>query len=298
MNAIVNFDFEGKGVRVIEIADEPWFVGVDVCRVLEIKNESQALARLDDDERQAGVCITDPSGTKYAIVISEAGVFRLVFASRKPAAERFKRWLAHEVLPSLRRFGSYVLPGAHPAPASDRRFKGGLHPAEVSAWSSAARTAHRLHGRKGALEVWAASPLPQVSIGDDYEIDEPTPVSGRDCLKHLFRLACGKREAVADLYAAALEQPEARNRLESCGLMLGLRDFPDDLVIAAEHPFLAGAFEHTDFAWSWSAALRHLPGARRLAGRVMIDGRLSGGVAVPKATIAALSLVTAPLVPA
>lgn len=297
MNAIVNFDFEGKGVRVIEIADEPWFVGLDVCRVLEIEKHHQALGRLGDDERGT-YTVGTPSGDQQMIVISEPGVYRLVFASRKPAAERFKRWLAHEVLPALRRFGAYVVPGARPPAAAERRFKGDLHPAEVSAWSSAARTAHRLHGRKGALEVWAASPLPQVSVSDDYEIDDPTPVSGRDCLKHLFRISSGKREAVADLYAAALEEPSARNRLEACGMMLGLRDFPDDLVIAAEHPFLAGAFEHTDFAWSWCATLRHLPGARRLAGRVMIDGRLSGGVAVPKGTIAALGLAPAPLVAA
>lgn len=99
--------FEGEHlVRTIEKNGQPWFVGLDVCRVLDIAKPHQALDRLDEDER--GTCIIGtPGGDQSAIVISEPGVYRFVFASRKPVAERFKRWLAHDVIPQIRRTGSY-----------------------------------------------------------------------------------------------------------------------------------------------------------------------------------------------
>ncbi len=93
-------------VRQVHKDDELWFVGLDICRVLGIKDHHQALDRLDEDER--GACsVPTPSGEQSMIIVSEAGVYRLVFTSRKPVAERFKRWLAHEVIPSIRKTGFY-----------------------------------------------------------------------------------------------------------------------------------------------------------------------------------------------
>jgi prophage antirepressor-like protein len=116
--------FEGEHlIRALLRNDEPWFVGRDVCRVLHIRNESQALARLDDDERCDGVSITDPIGrAQDMILISEPGVYRLVFTSRRPEAERLKRWLAHDVLPSLRRTGSYSMHQGQEEAAEKRPF--------------------------------------------------------------------------------------------------------------------------------------------------------------------------------
>eukprot|EP01037_Dinobryon_pediforme_P020635 gene20635-21309_t len=91
---------------MVEKDAAPWFVGKDVCTVLEIRDHNQALDRLDDDER-GGYIVPTPSGDQSMIIISEPGVYRLVFTSRKPIAERFKRWLAHDVLPSIRKTGSY-----------------------------------------------------------------------------------------------------------------------------------------------------------------------------------------------
>lgn len=106
MNAITNFAFGEHLVRVIEREGEPWFVGKDVCGVLGISKHHQALENLDIDER--GTCnVGTPSGNQDMIIVSEPGVYRLIFRSRKPEAERFKRWLAHEVLPEIRRTGRY-----------------------------------------------------------------------------------------------------------------------------------------------------------------------------------------------
>ena len=105
--APVPFLFEGEHlVRIVYGADsEPWFVGIDVCHVLGISDHTRRFGRLNEDEGD-GHMIPTPGGDQRVIIVSEPGVYRLMFSSRKPEAERFKRWLAHDVLPSLRRTGS------------------------------------------------------------------------------------------------------------------------------------------------------------------------------------------------
>ena len=100
------FSFGGINVRVVLINGEPWFVAADVCAVLEIANVSQAAGRLDDDEK--GICQTDtPGGRQSVNLISEAGMWKLVMRSDKPQAKPFQRWVTHEVLPTIRKTGSF-----------------------------------------------------------------------------------------------------------------------------------------------------------------------------------------------
>lgn len=95
-------------IRVVMRDGEPWFVATDVCRALDISNTSDAIARLDDDEK--GVVLTDTLGGKQSVsIISEAGLYTLVLSSRKPEAKKFKRWITHEVVPSIRKTGSYSI---------------------------------------------------------------------------------------------------------------------------------------------------------------------------------------------
>jgi len=106
-NALQEFVYEGQGVRVVTLDGEPWFVASDVCAVLEITNNRDAVARLDADEK--GVATTDtPGGPQQMAVVNEAGLYALVLTSRKPEAKAFKRWIIHEVLPSIRRHGMYA----------------------------------------------------------------------------------------------------------------------------------------------------------------------------------------------
>lgn len=93
-------------IRVVEKDGEPWFVAVDVCRALELGNSRQALTRLDDDEK--GVISTDtPGGTQEMSIVNEPGLYTLVLGSRKPEAKAFKRWITHDVIPSIRKTGGY-----------------------------------------------------------------------------------------------------------------------------------------------------------------------------------------------
>ncbi|RPE75624.1 anti-repressor protein [Curtobacterium sp. PhB137] len=109
MNAIDVFRYDGAEVRiVISEAGEPWFVAADICRVLGIVNARDALNRLDEDEK--GVGTTDTlGGSQQVNIVSEAGVYGLTWTSRKPEAHSFRRWIKHEVLPSIRRTGSYAV---------------------------------------------------------------------------------------------------------------------------------------------------------------------------------------------
>lgn len=113
---LIPFDFEGQPVRVVTDAQgEPWFVAADVCAALSLPNTTRALERLDQDE-QALISIQGISrGNDEINVVNEPGLYGLVLGSRKPEAKRFKRWVTHEVLPAIRKTGSYSMPSAQPA---------------------------------------------------------------------------------------------------------------------------------------------------------------------------------------
>lgn len=113
MTDLTTFKNDNFGeVRTVMRDDEPWFVAADVCRSLEIGNPSEALRRLEDDEK-AALSLTDTSskgvtqGRTFTIV-NEPGLYTLVLGSRKPEAKAFKRWITHEVVPTIRKHGLYA----------------------------------------------------------------------------------------------------------------------------------------------------------------------------------------------
>jgi len=105
------FQFGRHSVRVIIRDDDPWFVAKDVCDALGYMNSRGALAdHLDPDEK--GVVNADTLGGQQKMqVINESGLYALVLRSRKPQARQFAKWVTGEVLPSIRKSGSYRKPG-------------------------------------------------------------------------------------------------------------------------------------------------------------------------------------------
>lgn len=102
------FSFKDQDVRVVEVDGEPWWVAKDVCDVLGIQNARDAISVLDEDERNT-VGISDGlRGNPNMNIISESGLYTLILRSNKAEARPFRRWVTHEVLPSLRRNGFYV----------------------------------------------------------------------------------------------------------------------------------------------------------------------------------------------
>lgn len=109
MNAIKTFNFGAAPVRVIEINNEPWFVASDVGAVLQIANIRSSISCLDEDEK--GVYSIDTLGGKQETgIISESGLYTLILKSRRPEAKPFRKWVTSEVLPSIRKTGSYGQP--------------------------------------------------------------------------------------------------------------------------------------------------------------------------------------------
>ena len=108
MNEVKIFENEKFGkIRTVVINGEPWFVAADVCRALEISNSRDAVQRLDEDEK--GVVLTDTRGGQQSMTaINEPGLYVLVLGSRKPEAKEFKRWITHDVIPTIRKTGGYV----------------------------------------------------------------------------------------------------------------------------------------------------------------------------------------------
>ena len=93
-------------ITSVLIDGEPWFVGKDVCNALEIKNVPDALTKLDEDEK---LLSTIPiSGQRRMVnLVSESGLYNLIFRSRKPDAKKFRKWVTSEVIPSIRKTGQY-----------------------------------------------------------------------------------------------------------------------------------------------------------------------------------------------
>ena len=107
-NKIVAFTNPEFGeVRTLNIENEPWFVAADVCKALDLGNASMTLSRLDDDEK--GVSLIDTlGGVQNMVTVNEPGLYTLVLGSRKPEAKAFKRWITHDVIPSIRKNGGYI----------------------------------------------------------------------------------------------------------------------------------------------------------------------------------------------
>lgn len=94
-------------IRTVTKNNEPWFIATDVCSALDISNTSQALTRLDDDEKNT-IILNEGIGNPNKSIVSEYGLYNLILASRKKEAKKFKRWITHEVIPTIRKHGAYM----------------------------------------------------------------------------------------------------------------------------------------------------------------------------------------------
>lgn len=109
MNELQIFNYNDNQIRTVEKEDGLWWVLADVCGVLEIKNSRDSANRLDDDEKGVGQIYT-PGGIQEMTIVNESGLYNVILRSDKAEAKKFKRWVTHEVLPSIRRHGAYMTP--------------------------------------------------------------------------------------------------------------------------------------------------------------------------------------------
>lgn len=195
---IVSHAFEGVQVRALTIGNEPWFILNDVCAALDILNVGNVIARLDADETSSIRLPDGTPGNPNRSIINEAGLYSVILRSDKPEAKAFKRWVTHEVLPSIRRTGAYV------AESPEQLMARALVQAQQTLEQSTARIAE-LEPR---AEAWnaIASAEGDYSVGDAAKIlaragipTGPTRLFNqlRD-IRWIFRGADGAWRAYAD----------------------------------------------------------------------------------------------------
>lgn len=142
-------DPQNEQFRLIDRDGEPWFVLTDVCKRLAIINAADAASRLDDDEKDT-VGITDTIGrSRPMTVINESGLYSLILRSSKPEAKAFKKWVTSEVLPSIRKTGSYS--GGAKIPAFIKRFNANWNRVDVGYFSVLGELTVRVYGRLESL---------------------------------------------------------------------------------------------------------------------------------------------------
>ena len=105
-NEIQVWNYESSEIRTVQINGEPWFVLSDVCKVLELSSPHKVAERLDGDEKGRNQ-IPTLGGVQEMAVVNESGLYTVILRSDKPQAKPFRKWVTSEVLPSIRKHGSY-----------------------------------------------------------------------------------------------------------------------------------------------------------------------------------------------
>lgn len=103
----LTFPVSGEKVRVVWLNGEPWWVAIDVCRELDIKKPRDAVSGLDEGDAVTTGVIDGMGRKQQTHVVNEAGLYQLIFQSRKAQAKVFKRWIFEQVLPAIRQTGAY-----------------------------------------------------------------------------------------------------------------------------------------------------------------------------------------------
>lgn len=110
MNNLQIFVYSGEQLRTVQREDGLWWVLRDVCRVLNIGNVTDTKKRLDPDEVDLTDLIDSMGRVQSTTIINEPGLYAVILRSDKPEAKAFKRWVTHDVLPSIRKTGAYGVP--------------------------------------------------------------------------------------------------------------------------------------------------------------------------------------------
>ncbi len=147
-SSLLTFDYQHDRVtdrvRTVTIEAEPWFFGVDGCKILEIKNPSDAYSRLDEDDLGTTEGVDSSKRRQKFTIVNEFGLYDIILQSRKAEARQFKRWVTHEVIPQIRRTGSF---GGHGLPIFVRRFNDNWDRVQPGYFSVISELFIRVYGR-------------------------------------------------------------------------------------------------------------------------------------------------------
>ncbi len=176
MNELKIFENEEFGrIRAVEINGEPWLVGKDVAAALGYSNPRDALAKHVDDEDKDTVAFRDgTSGNPNQTIINESGLYAIVMASKLPGAKKFRRWVTSEVIPSIRKHGTYMTP--------ETIEKALLNPDFIIKLAGELKSEQE---KRRALEAKVEADAPAVAYAKDVSLAK-TAISVERFAKHLF----------------------------------------------------------------------------------------------------------------
>lgn len=177
MNELQTFTNEKFGsVRTVNIDDEPYFVGKDVAQILGYKDTTNAMKAHVDQDDSRGWQINTPSGVQTMKVINESGLYSLIFGSKLEKAKAFKHWVTYEVLPALRKTGSYsITPDSYMIEDPIERAR---------AWIKEQEVRRGLEMKNSQLTVTCETMRPKAEYFDDL-VDRNLLTSIRDTAKEL-----------------------------------------------------------------------------------------------------------------
>ena len=166
-NELQVFSYEGNEVRTVQRDGEPWWVLKDVCAILDLGSPHKVAERLDEDERNQ-IPLTDRLGRlQDTAVVSESGLYNVILRSDKPEAKKFKRWVTHEVLPTIRRHGAYVTPAKLEELMND-----------PDAWIKVLTALKEERAAKKRLQLEATENKPKVIFADAVSVSDGTILIG------------------------------------------------------------------------------------------------------------------------
>lgn len=211
MNELKIFENPEFGkVRTVPIDGEPWLVGKDVAVALGYQNPQRAIREHVDNEDKGVTEMVTPGGKQTLPIINESGVYSLIFSSKLPSAKRFKRWVTSEVLPAIRKTGSYMTPAA----------KEQLEALVKSQAALAQSLAEQSEALKALTCKVAALELSRTAVV--YPKDPP-----RVSLTGLAKLIANTRRVMLDMGGNAEEIWDVtRDILNTCGFSLPKRILP------------------------------------------------------------------------
>lgn len=166
MNGLQVFSYEGNEVRTVQKGSEILWLLKDVCGILGIEKYRDAATRLDDDEREP-VLVDTLGGRQEMIAVTESGLYSIILLSRKPEAKKFKRWVTHEVLPTIRKHGAYVTPAKLEELMND-----------PDSWIKVLTALKEERAAKERLQLEATENKPKVIFADAVSVSEGTILIG------------------------------------------------------------------------------------------------------------------------
>ena len=166
MNGLQVFSYKGNEVRTVQKGSEILWVLKDVCGILGIEKYRDAATRLDDDEREP-VLVDTLGGRQEMIAVTESGLYSIILLSRKPEAKKFKRWVTHEVLPTIRKHGAYVTPAKLEELMND-----------PDSWIKVLTALKEERAAKELLRMEATENKPKVIFADAVSVSEGTILIG------------------------------------------------------------------------------------------------------------------------